>query len=443
MGEHNRRDGILDDFIIPLASRLLKIPDLRAIRETFCTLMPVIVLLTLIDMIGCLLCDPAGPVLGDEGLGLGFFLTGGLHDEAYRESAFYATMTQLRSCLKVTVLINSLLFSLVLTEKLASLWHGDVTASIVCTVSSYLFLLAGFNGNLDVLSTYFGGRAFFLALLIATASVLVFSRLARIRRLHLPVPQGMPQAMQQSMILFIPLGLTLFSSLIVSFVWLSVEQSMHSLPSLLQGYLSADIAQIPAVAILYECLRRFLWWFGLNGSSLTFFWNEAFYVPAQLANELENSKYIFTIEFFDANSISLLGLAISVWVFSYREKLRQLSAYSLPCLLFSINEPFLFALPIVLNPLFLIPYLLAPMLNVYIGYLAINWDIVPLFHYSVDSTVPVLLQGWLSTGDIMGAVLQLVWLSLDIVIYTPFVIMFNMLTREEDAIEEANAYDET
>ena len=81
------------------------------------------------------------------------------------------------------------------------------------------------------------------------------------------------------------------------------------------------------------------------------------------------------------------------------------------------------------------------MLNVYIGYLAINWGIVPLFHYSVDATVPVLLQGWLSTGDIMGAVLQLVWLSLDIVIYTPFVIMFNMLTREEDAIEEANAYE--
>ena len=441
MGVHNRWTGILDDVLIPLTSRLLRIPYLRAIRETFCALMPVIVLLTLIDMAGCLFCDPMGPVLGDEGLRLGTFLTGGLHDEAYRESAFYTTMTHIRSCLKVTVLINSLLFSLVLTEKLAALWHGDVTASIVCTVSSYLFLLSGFNGNLESLSLYFGGRSFFLALLIATASVLVFSRLARIRWLHLPVPQGMPQTMQQSMVLFIPLGLTLLASLIISFAWLSVEQSLHSLPSLLQGYWGADIAQAPAAAILYECLRRLLWWLGLNGSSLTFFWNEAFYVPAQLANELENSKFIFTIEFFDANSISLLGLAISVWVFSYREKLRQLSAYSLPCLLFSINEPFLFALPIVLNPLFLIPYLLAPMLNVYIGYLAIDCGIVPLFHYSIDATTPVLLQGWLSTGDIMGAVLQLVWLSLDIVIYTPFVIIFNMLTREEDAIEEANAYE--
>ena len=437
MGEHNRRDGILDDFIIPLASRLLKIPYLRAIRETFCTLMPVIVLLTLIDMIGCLLCDPAGPVLGDEGLGLGFFLTGGLHDEAYRESDFYAVMSHIRSCLKITVLINSLLFSLVLTEKLAKLWQGERTSSIVCTVSSYLFLLAGFDGDLNALSLYFGGRSFFLALLIATASVLVFSRLAHTAFLRLPVPQGMPRDMQKSMSLFLPLSMTLLASLIVSFVWLAVDQSLHSLPALLREYCGAGIAQSPAVAIVYECLRRTLWWLGLNGSSLTFFWNEAFYVPAQLANELENSKYIFTIEFFDANSISLLGLAISVWVFSYREKLRQLSAYSLPCLLFSINEPFLFALPIVLNPLFLVPYLLAPMLNVYIGYLAINCGIVPLFRYGLDATVPVLLQGWLSTGDIMGAVLQLVWLSLDIVIYTPFVIIFNMLTREEDAFEEA------
>ena len=441
MGAHNQQNGILDGIIIPWASRLLKIPYLRAIRETFCTLMPVIVLLTLIDMAGCLLCDPAGAVLGEEGLGLGVFLSGGLHDEAYRESSFYAAMSHIRVWLKVTILINSLLFSLVLTEKLARLWHGERILSIVCTVSSYLFLLAGFDGNLDALAGYFTGRSFFLALLIATVSVLVFSRLTRIRWLRLPVPQGMPREMQNSMILFLPLGLTLFASLFVSFAWLSVEQSLHALPAILQEYVSTGLVQSPAAAILYELVRRFLWWLGLNGSSLTFFWNEAFYVPAQLANELENSKYIFTIEFFDANSISLLGLAISVWVFSSREKLRHLSAYSLPCLLFSINEPFLFALPIVLNPLFLVPYLLAPMLNVYIGYLAINCGIVPLFRYGVDATVPVFMQGWLSTGDVMGAVLQLVWLSLDIVIYTPFVIIFNMLTKEEDAIEEANAYE--
>lgn len=106
---------------------------------------------------------------------------------------------------------------------------------------------------------------------------------------------------------------------------------------------------------------------------------------------------------------------VLVDIFS-QEKIRKLSAYCFPTLLLGLNTPFLFSLPIVLNPLFLIPYLLASMLNVGVGYLAIHWNIVPVFRYAVESCAPVFLQGWLATGDVMGTVLQLVWLSLDIVI---------------------------
>jgi PTS system cellobiose-specific IIC component len=96
----------------------------------------------------------------------------------------------------------------------------------------------------------------------------------------------------------------------------------------------------------------------------------------------------------------------------------------------------------VLNPLFLIPYVLAPMVNVLIGYLAIAGHIVPIFRYAIGSSAPVLLDGIIATGDVMGAVLQLVWLSVDIIIYTPFVIIFNLMDdaktdREEELISDA------
>ena len=247
--------------------------------------------------------------------------------------------------------------------------------------------------------------------------------------------------MAVSLKLLLPLSITLLASLLTAFGWLSIESSLLSLPVLLANAISESIPQSPALAVGYELIRRLLWWLGLNGNSLTCFWSEAFYVPAQTANELAGGKFIFTVEFFDATSISLLGLAISVWVFASRRKLRRLSAYCFPLMLLSINEPFLFALPIVLNPMFLVPYLLAPMLNVLVGWLAIHWGIVPLFRYTVESTAPVLLQGWLATGDVMGAVLQLVWLSLDIVVYTPFVIIFNLLTQEEDRREEAHPHE--
>ena len=89
-----------------------------------------------------------------------------------------------------------------------------------------------------------------------------------------------------------------------------------------------------------------------------------------------------------------------------------------------------------LNPLFLLPYLMAPIANVLIGYLAIDYGVVPLFRYAVESGAPVLLEGILATGDVMGAVLQLVWLSVDIIIYTPFVIVFNLLHEDEEFTAE-------
>ena len=442
--EHHKipqRGGLLDGFIIPLSSRLRQFAYLRAIRDSFCLLMPFIILLTLLHMLGFLVVNPTGPLLGEEWLGLGSFLTDGLHDQAYRESAFFARCLRLKAYLEVTSILASLLFSLVLTVKLAKLWQSNRYLALLCSVSAYLFLITAYPGNFHELTLYFSVRGFFLALLIATFSTLLFSRLSRLHMLHLPVVPGLPREMASSLQLLPPLAITLTASLLTAFGWTSIEQSMLSLPTLLAANITNSLPQSPAAAILYEFSRRFLWWLGLNGSSLTGFWSEAFYVPAQTANELAGGKYVFTAEFFDATSISLLGLSISVWVFASRKRLRTLSAYCFPTLLFSINEPFLFALPIVLNPMFLVPYLLAPMLNVYVGYLAIHWGIVPLFRYTIESAAPVFMQGWLATGDVMGAVLQLVWLSLDIVIYTPFVIIFNLLTHEEDRLEEAQPHE--
>ncbi|SHK40285.1 PTS system, cellobiose-specific IIC component [Selenomonas ruminantium] len=441
MGKHLQWGGILDSLIIPISHRLRKISYLRAIRDTFCLLMPVIIVLTLLHMIGFLLCNPNGPLLGADGLGLGSLLTGGLHDQAYRESAFFAECNRLKNYLEVTNILASLLFALVLTLKLAALWQGEKILALICTVSSYLFLITAFPGNAHELTLYFSVRGFFLALLISTFSTLLFSYLSRLPRLQLTVIPGLPKEMAVTLRFLLPLTFTLLASLMAALSWMSIEESALSLPAVLANVMGENIPQSPVAAVCYEFVRRFLWWLGLNGNSLTCFWNEAFYIPAQLANELNGGHFVFTAEFFDATSVSLLGLAISIWVFASQEKLRKLSSYCFPTLLAAINEPFLFALPIVLNPLLLIPYLLAPMLNVYVGYLAIHWDIVPLFRYTVESCAPVFLQGWLATGDVMGAVLQLVWLSLDIVIYTPFVIIFNLLTQDDDWLEEVNAHE--
>ena len=105
-------------------------------------------------------------------------------------------------------------------------------------------------------------------------------------------------------------------------------------------------------------------------------------------------------------------------------------------MLFNIQEPLAFGLPIVLNPLLLIPYILAPLANMVVGWLALSSGLVPIFKYVVPWTMPLFFGGTIGTGSIAGGLLQVVWLVMDVFIYAPFVIMGNRIKDEEDEGEE-------
>lgn len=429
--EKKQASSLFESYLIPMTARLLQLPYLKAIRESFCIIMPLIIVLALINMVGNLILNPLGPVMTEDWLGFGTFLSGGLRDQAYRDSDFFRTMLLCVDYLNVTSFLYYLIFTLVLTDRLSKLWQTDRILSCLCSLAGLVFMLSAFNRGLDSLSMYFHGRGFMLSLIISTVTVLSFKKFSKMSLLRTPLARGLSPHLIYSMRHLIALSFTLLLVIFMVLGWNLFEQFVGSLPVMLHDRFGQSLGQSPLVALLYEFFRRIFWWLGLQGNSLTYVWAEAFYVPAQLSNELEGTKYIFTIEFFDSVSVSLLGLAISIWVFSTRERMRSISAYSLPALVLSINEPFLFALPIVLNPLFLIPYVLAPMMNVLIGYLAISSGIVPVFTHAIGSSAPLLLDGLIATGDMMGAVLQLVWLSVDIVIYTPFVIIFNLMDQDK------------
>ena len=101
-------------------------------------------------------------------------------------------------------------------------------------------------------------------------------------------------------------------------------------------------------------------------------------------------------------------------------------------MLFNVQEVFIFGLPVILNPIFLIPYILAPMANTFVGYIAISWGIVPIFQVDVPWTMPLFVGAIVGTHSIMGGVLQVVWLIMDIFIYAPFVITSNALELPEE-----------
>ena len=107
-------------------------------------------------------------------------------------------------------------------------------------------------------------------------------------------------------------------------------------------------------------------------------------VPAIDANikALEAGKaipYIVNKPFFDSfvnlgGTGATLGLLIAIFIVGRRNKpYKVITNLSLAPGLFNINEPVMFGLPIVLNPIMFIPFILVPMVLVTVAYGDSNW----------------------------------------------------------------------
>src|SRR5699024_12173722 len=104
--------------------------------------------------------------------------------------------------------------------------------------------------------------------------------------------------------------------------------------------------------------------------------------------------------------------------------------------LFVINEPVIFGLPIVINPLMLIPWILVPMMNALIAYFvtSIGW-VVPLTVLNAGNE-PIFISTWITGAfHISPVVLTLVLVILDTFAHAPFVILNQKKARKEQLAE--------
>ncbi|QGV19402.1 PTS system, cellobiose-specific IIC component [Lacticaseibacillus paracasei subsp. paracasei] len=91
---------------------------------------------------------------------------------------------------------------------------------------------------------------------------------------------------------------------------------------------------------------------------------------------------------------------------------------------FGINEPVIFGLPIVLNPIMFIPWIVVPLFNAIVAYVvtSIGW-VVPLVVLN-SGNEPIFFSTWILGGLHMSPViLALVLVIFDVFLYAPFVIM--------------------
>ena len=106
---------------------------------------------------------------------------------------------------------------------------------------------------------------------------------------------------------------------------------------------------------------------------------------------------------------------------------------------FGVNEPILFGAPIVLNPVFFIPFIFAPIVNVWIFKIFIDVLGMNSFTANLPWTTPGPLGIILGTNlQVLSFVLSALLIVVDFIIYYPFVKVYDKQILEEERSGKTN-----
>ncbi|MGL4449654.1 MAG: PTS sugar transporter subunit IIC [Sarcina sp.] len=282
----------------------------------------------------------------------------------------------------------------------------------------------------------FGATALFTGIIIALVTVEVLRYLTKVKWLEIKLPDMVPPAVARSFKTMLPGIVTMI--LIVG-VGLALRTfTGEYLPDLITKVIQAPIQSVTdsiGTAIFYPFVVCALWVLGLHGMNVT----DGITLPIftslsaenmQLAEQGATSGYnVITGPFFSAfvwlgGAGATLGILIAILIAGKksRERYGAITSLSLPPGIFNINEPVIFGLPVVLNPIIAIPFILVPIILSVISYLALSTGLVnPVIVQSIPWTTPPILSGFLATGSISGAILSGFNLILATIIYLPFI----------------------
>ena len=171
------------------------------------------------------------------------------------------------------------------------------------------------------------------------------------------------------------------------------------------------------LGLIYIVAVQLLWFLGFHGSNVL--------NPVTQTVAFTDGASFFLKNFSDTFvSMGGSGTAICIWLalilFMRKKRNGKLAGVATIPVLFNMNEILTFGIPIILNPVLFLPFVMTPVVMYMISYIAVWLDIVPAASNQVAWTMPPILSGYVATGSIRGAVLQIICIVIGVGIYLPF-----------------------
>ncbi|EGO6143849.1 PTS sugar transporter subunit IIC, partial [Enterococcus faecalis] len=409
----NKINTYLEQKMLPIAGKLSSNKFLVAIRDGITLTMPLIIIGSLFMVIASFPVPGWETWLGD--VGVSGYLWKGV-DSSFGLIGLVASF--------------GIAHSLTKQYGVDGVSSGIISLSTFITVTPFLSSDAGAG----MPTGYMAAKGLFVAIILGLINGYVYQWFIN-KNIQIKLPDTVPSAVAKSFSAIIP-GAVLITFWLIIFGLLDTFSlpNIHDIAQVVLGKPLGLLGSNIFGTIIVVALNSLFWFIGIHGGNVI----NSVMQPIWIANLDANREayqagqslpHIFTVAFMDnfvyiGGGGATIGLVLVMGYLARKKKTSKQTKVLAPITvvpgLFNINEPTMFGLPVVLNVMLLVPFILAPIVNVVVAYSAMITGLVPLTRTVATWTMPPIISGFLTTGSLMGSVLQIVLIVLDILLYLPF-----------------------
>lgn len=407
--------GWLEKHLMPFANKIAKQRHLMSIRDTFMTILPLVFF---------------GGIIAVINAGADFDATSGF---LFVWKNFATQNSTILSWLNlVTMGFMSLYICIGVSYYLCEKYGIKPFLPILTAVCGFI-MLASYPqqmsyGNALVQITYWDGKGVLVALFTAIMTVEVYKKLREKNFGYIKMPESVPEALSTSFASLMPIIVILLIDSVIFIICHLTSQT--SFAGVIIKVLSPafELADSLPVAIFVAILLNTGWFFGIHDAVWSGILDPIEYgtlsINAAAKAAGQALPHVFTVSFWCYfGIIGGLGNCLALSILCLRSKKKDINMVGklgiVPAF-FGISEPVTFGLPIMLNPILFIPCVLTSIVNVTVFYLLMKWNILGRTFAMLSYSMPSIFGAYFSTGDIKAAVMIVVMVVVDMLIYYPF-----------------------